>query len=421
MKRFALILLIFLLSLAVVPGTGTAQEAISASYDTNIEFPTTLTFSLDAKSSADITQIILSYKIDMITTVTVITDIEPQFNSAPAVKTSWEWDMSTVSLPPGAEIQYSWRIEDTAGHELETPWKTAQFNDNRYSWTSLTVGKITLFWYEGDQSFAQELMDSANSALAKLAQDTGAHLVQAVDIYIYASSQDLLGALISPQEWTGGVAFPEYGIIIIGIAPDNLAWGKGAMTHELAHLVTYQMTSNPYSDIPTWLNEGLSMYAEGPLDPTFASLLVKAISEDKLFSVQTLSSNFPANPGEATLSYAESYSLIQFLIQHYGQEKMLNLLSTFKQGSTYDDALEKVYGFNTTGLDNLWRLSLGLEPRQATPTPHATPTPKTGFLGCREASAKTAHNGVAWLGVLGILVLPVLGEAIRLKARRGKR
>jgi hypothetical protein len=421
MKRFALILLILSLFLAVVPGISQAQEAISASYDTNIEFPTALTFSLNAESTTDITQITLSYKISQITTISVISEVEPQFNTAHVVKTSWEWDMTGNSLPPGAEIQYSWRIEDAAGYELETPWKTVQFNDNRYHWKSLTEGKITLFWYEGDQSFARELMDSANSALDKLAQDTGAHLEQAADIYIYASSQDLLGALIFPQEWTGGVAFPEYGIIIIGIAPDNLAWGKMAMAHELAHLVTYQMTSNPYSDIPTWLNEGLSMYAEGPLDPTFESLLDKAISEDKLFSVQTLSSNFPADPEGARLSYAESYSLIQFLIQHYGQEKMLSLLSTFKQGSTYDNALEKVYGLDTTGLDNLWRLSLGLEPRQTTPTPQATPTPRTGFLGCREASAKTAHNGVAGLGALGILMLPVLGEAIRLRARRGKR
>ena len=81
-------------------------------------------------------------------------------------------------------------------------------------------------------------MDTANSALEKLGQDTGAHLEQSVNVYIYASSKDLLGALIYPQEWTGGVTFPEYGIIVIGIAPDNLAWGNGAMTHELAHLVT---------------------------------------------------------------------------------------------------------------------------------------------------------------------------------------
>jgi hypothetical protein len=41
------------------------------------------------------------------------------------------------------------------------------------------------------------------------------------------------------------------------------------MVHELAHLVTYQMTFNPYGDIPTWFSEGISMYAEGALDEDF--------------------------------------------------------------------------------------------------------------------------------------------------------
>jgi hypothetical protein len=148
-------------------------------------------------------------------------------------------------------------------------------------------------------------------------------------------------------------------------------------------------------------------------------LLDKAISEDALISVQTISSNFPANAVEAELSYAESYSLVQFLIQHYGHEKMLSLLRVFKQGSTYDNALEEVYGFDTTGLDNLWRQSLGLGPRQATPTPQ--PTSPTGFFGCHEASAKTSQGRAAGLGALGIFFLPVIGEIIRVRTRRGKR
>ena len=417
MKKLLPLVVIILFLLTIVPCTSQAQEAISASSDTKVEFPTALTFSLNAESSADITKIVLDYKISQITTVSVTSEVEPQFDTGLKVETSWLWDMRQNSLPPWAEVQYSWKIEDAAGHELETPWQTVQFNDDRYHWKSLTEGKITLSWYKGDQSFAQELMDTASSALEKLGQDTGAYLEQSVNAYIYASSKDLLGALIYPQEWTGGITFPQYGIIVIGIAPDNLAWGKGAMAHELAHLVTYQMTSNPYSDIPTWLNEGLSMYAEGPLDPTFESLLDKAISEDKLFSVQTLSSNFPADPEGARLSYAESYSLIQFLIRHYGQEKMLSLLSTFKQGATYDNALEEVYGFDTNRLDSLWRQSLGLGPQQATPTPTHT----TGFFNCHETSASAQHSGLAGLGALGIVLLPVIGEAFRIKARRGKR
>lgn len=417
MRKSILLTLIALFLLSVIPATSQAQEAISASYDTSLEFPTALTFSLQAQSSADITKIVLEYKVSQITTVSVTAEVKPQFATGSKVATSWQWDMTQNSLPPGSEVQYSWKIEDAAGHEMETPWTTIQLNDDRYNWKTLTQGNISLFWYDGDQSFAQELMDFANSALEKLAQDTGAHLEQAVSIYIYASPQDLLGALIYPQEWTGGVAFSEYGIIVIGIAPDNLGWGKRATTHELAHLVTYQMTSNPYSDTPTWLNEGLSMYAEGSLDPASQSLLDKAISEDNLFSVQTLSSSFTANPEGARLSYAESYSLIQFLIQRYGEQKMLSLLSTFKKGSTYDNALQAVYGFDTSGLNSLWRQSLGLSPQQPTPTP----TPTKGFFECHQASASRQHSRLAGLGALGIVLLPLIGEAVRIRARRGKR
>ena len=34
---------------------------------------------------------------------------------------------------------------------------------------------------------------------------------------------------------------------------------------------------------------------------------------------------------------------------------MLELLNTFKQGSSYDAALETVYGFDMDGLDAMWR------------------------------------------------------------------
>jgi hypothetical protein len=34
---------------------------------------------------------------------------------------------------------------------------------------------------------------------------------------------------------------------------------------------------------------------------------------------------------------------------------MLELLNTFKQGSSYDAALDRAYGFDTDGLDTLWR------------------------------------------------------------------
>ena len=97
------------------------------------------------------------------------------------------------------------------------------------------------------------------------------------------------------------------------------------------------------------------MRNEGPLELEYAAFLDKAITEDNLISVRSLSSPFSAYTEQSLLSYAQSYSLVDFLIENYGQEKMLELLNTFREGSDYDAALEKVYGFDMDGLNALWQ------------------------------------------------------------------
>lgn len=264
--------------------------------------------------------------------------------------------MRKSSLPPGAIVRYWWTIEDEAGHKLTTPADTIRFDDLRYSWQSLNTGQISLFWYESSRSFAEKLMAASQQALANLAEDTGVQLGKTVNIYIYASNQDLRGAMIFPQEWTGGAAFTEYSIIVLGISPKQLDWGTRALAHELGHLVTHQIAFSPYgATLPTWLDEGLAMHAEGDLDPYLYSWLKKATSEERLISVRSLSSPFSAKPEEAYISYAQSQSLVEFLLQEYGKDKMLRLLILLKEGDTCDEALTEIYGFDQDGLNELWR------------------------------------------------------------------
>ena len=125
--------------------------------------------------------------------------------------------------------------------------------------------------------------------------------------------------------------------------------------HELMHLVTHQVTHNPYNSLPVWLNEGLSVYAEGEMSDTFEYYLAQAVLNDSLISVRSLSSPFSSDSQISYQSYAQSRSLVEYLINSYGQDSMLTLLNTFRQGSTYDNALMQVYGFDMDGLNELWR------------------------------------------------------------------
>lgn len=351
----ALVVCLFLVLLS--PGLVQARGGLKIlDSSAQVEFPSKLSFNLSAESDTNITDIRLSYTTDRLSFAQVTSEVYIEFAPSTTVDAKWTLEMVKIGgLPPGSSVDYWWTVEDASGNRVETAPIQVQFNDNRYSWHSLTEGKVTIYWYKGEQPFAQKLMAVARQALARLADNTGAHLEKPVKLYIYANSQDLKGAMIYPQEWTGGVAFTRYGTIAIGIAPDKLDWGKRAIVHELTHLVIHQMTLNPYNDLPTWLDEGLAMYNEGALEPGYRANLDKAIAENNLISVRSLSSPFSAYAGESILSYVQSYSLVEFLIENYGQGKMLELLTTFKQGSSYDAALEKVYGFNMDGLDTLWR------------------------------------------------------------------
>jgi hypothetical protein len=64
---------------------------------------------------------------------------------------------------------------------------------------------------------------------------------------------------------------------------------------------------------------------------------------------------------------------VRYLTDNYSSAKLLALLDAFKQGSTDDEALKQVYGFDADGLNEAWRASLGLGPQPpATPTPAST-------------------------------------------------
>ena len=322
---------------------------------TKIEFPTMLQFNLSARSDARITDVRLHYTVDRTSFARVTSEIFVAVVPDTIVGVNWTWDMrQTGGLPPGTALEYWWTVTDAQGEKISSDRVKVIFDDSRHTWQDLTEGKVTLYWYGSGLPVVKDIMSAAQQALTRLLNDTGAELKKPVKIYLYPSTADLQGAMIFPQEWTGGVTFTGFGIIAIGLQPFDTDWNKRAVAHELTHLVIEQVTYNPYNDLPTWLDEGLAMYTEGPLESTFANQLRSAVLGNELISVPSLSSPFSAYADKATLAYAQSQSVVEFLIKNYGQAKMYELLATFHEGSSYDNALKKVYGFDMDGLNKLW-------------------------------------------------------------------
>jgi hypothetical protein len=183
-------------------------------------------------------------------------------------------------------------------------------------------------------------------------------------------------AILYEPGWTGGLAYPDYDIVIIGIGPSDVAWGKRTQAHELTHVLVGHLTFSCLGAIPTWLNEGLAVYGEGGPDEGGVRQLQEAIVADTLLPVRALSGGFAEDPAQANLSYSQSYSLVNFLIETYGRDKMLELLRALRDSATIDEALTQIYGFNVEGLEDEWRAGINAQPRapESVPTPTTVPT-----------------------------------------------
>ena len=396
MKRIIWFTLLFLSLLLALTPLAYAQEAAIQVQEQGVDsqFREEITAFLTAEHNKEITEVEFFYRlIGERATARNVAEFEP----GETIEASFtiNQDRQETYMPPGAEFEYWWKLTDADGNSLKTDPQTYLYLDNRYDFKTLSNDRLTLYWYSGGRAFGEALFKQANVGLDRLEDEIGVTIDRPIKIFIYGSHPDLISALsVAAQEWTGGVAFTEHGVVVLGIGADNLDWGLRAMTHEMTHLIIHQATDNPYNDLPRWLDEGLAVYNENPdeLDEQFQENFLKAVKQDELFTLQTLSSTFPADSEAANLAYGQSGAVVGFIIRQYGPQAMQELLDIFSEGTLYDDALEEALGEDTKSLDNAFRANWDLPPLPGTAGESDAEQPKTGETKPEPAQAEPAQK-----------------------------
>jgi hypothetical protein len=424
MKKRLFLLTVLLLALAL-PSLAAAQGTITV-LDQQVEavFRDHITFHINVESDSPINQVRLYYRV---TGLPATSRGEAEFTPGKKVEASFKIDQKRDYLPPGSDLKYWWKITTEAGDTLKTDPQPYLYMDDRHKWKTLSNDRLTLYWYDGDQDFGDALFQQANKTLDQIENEAGVRVETPVRIFIYASHEDLLNAIeVGAQEWTGGQAFTDHGVVVMDVSPFNLDFGLIATPHELTHIVIHRATDNPFGDLPRWLDEGLATYMSGELNASwrgYRELVARRAEQGKLMTLQTLSSNFPADPDLAGQAYAQSGLMVEFIIKHYGKEAMAKLLKIFAQGSTYDDALREALGVDTWGLDNAWRKSIGAPAIEkpttlsgtpaaektatpGTPVPVAGPTPtNVALLTPRSVTFDLGNLPCLGAGLVGVAIL----------------
>ena len=375
------LILVLTLTLTLLNPTQTqaAPRADVEADSAELDFPNTVTFSATLNAPAGIVEVTLEYGNEQLTCGEVIAKAFPDFQPGESIGVSWTWDMrQSGSLPPGTTIWWRWRYVDSSGAEFLSDTKTVTWLDDQHNWQTVSKDSVNIHYYGNDQAFGQTMLDAGLEGLRRNKEQAGMTPDIPVKIYVYPTYEDMRDAILYEPQWTGGLAYSDFSIIIMGVSGDA-DFDKGTIIHELTHVLVGRNAFTCIGFIPTWLNEGLAVYSEGGPDTSMQAQLDIAIRDDTLFPIRSLGGNFSEIPEKALLSYGQSYSIVKFMLETYGQEKMNELLKALSDAEPVDVALVRIYGVDTDGLDTQWRESLGLPAlvvAQATaqPTPTQVPT-----------------------------------------------
>ncbi len=122
--------------------------------------------------------------------------------------------------------------------------------------------------------------------------------------------------------------------------------------HEFAHLLINRIVGYPgVQEIPVWLHEGLATYLAGQQNRGDQAVRDGA-RRGTLPTLQQLDESWAQ---QAQIGYAMSYSIVNYLSEKYGPERMLSLLKALADGTKFDAALQQVMGIDSPALEQEWR------------------------------------------------------------------
>ena len=238
------------------------------------------------------------------------------------------------------------------------------YQDSRFEWLSITDGLITVYYYgEYVEERAQIIMDAAKDTMDRIVGVLGIAPTDPLRIVTYNNYRHMVMALpfrsatVSQDLQAQGMAFSDERVLLIhGFDPTV----TGTTSHEFTHILVGEAAGASYSAVPAWLNEGLAEY--GNIDQTdeYDAALRYGIYTRRirpLWYQQT----FSGEPEDIIIAYGQGKSVVSFMVERWGEEKISEIFVALRQTGDIDAALLQVYGLDQYGMDTAWRLALGLE------------------------------------------------------------
>jgi hypothetical protein len=385
-----MILLGFLHPIGPAQAAGISFSSLNASYT----FADQMIFTATASSDSPITQATVFFQSGSQPPYSRPAD---PFTPATVVSLTATIDLKEIQLIPFSTVSYWWEAFDRSGQTARSATQTIVYVDNRFTWQDFASGPARVHWYQGDSGFGGAAANIAAEAIPGMQQQIGVEPPSPLDVYVYASIDDLRSAVeLAGREWLGGQARPELGVVLVAIPPGDSArlQMRRDIPHELTHLMTFVAASPNYDAVPRWLDEGLATLNEGEPNSTQVLAVQDALAKNKLIPIESLCGAFPADASAALLAYGQSRYIVQQIINEYGSAGIQALLAAYRDGATCSGGVERALNITLPELELKWRSA------QQTNSASQTATVPT--------STSTAAGVLPWLLLIAVIALPLI-------------
>ncbi len=254
------------------------------------------------------------------------------------------------------ENDAGWQLADDV--QKADPYDVLAFNltalhDSTAQFQTLTSAHFLLRMEPREAGiYGEQALALLERAYSTIGEKYGLKPKQRTLVQIFADQKDFA---IQTFGMPGGVGYLGvcFGRVITANGPaahpgSAVNW-EAVLWHEYCHVVTLQLTKNK---MPRWLSEGISVFEERQargtggnvtgtwgerMTPQYRAMLLG----DDLTPVSELSGAFlkPKTPAHLMFAYFESSLVVEYLIEHFGLEKLKLILADLGRGVPINAAI----------------------------------------------------------------------------------
>ena len=181
-----------------------------------------IVFTIVVEGDTDIEQVTLLKGIESNDCMETHARQEIEIEPGKRVEAHWEWDFLQMGgLPPGVEVSWQWEIRAKDGTEITTEMQKMRLTDSSFKWHEVRQGTIILQYAEGGSGFGTRMITLASDSMYRLSRNAGLTPDGEIRMTIYPSVFAMQRSMAGLTQWAGGVAFPQYQVVLIGIAPNE--------------------------------------------------------------------------------------------------------------------------------------------------------------------------------------------------------